>query len=400
MKRLVKYWMLCLSLIMAFGCAFPAMASSKKAAETRTSILSVALNISSYIEAGDESAHVEVTSNDSQYSVGNVDWGTIPADGFKVGEEPKIKIYLHAHAGYYFDKSVNTKKIIVNGAQVTGAKRKDNDETLEVSVKLGKVSGELEDPETAEWVGYPLGKATWEKVEGANAYELKLYRDNQIVFSVEKCVGTIFDFFPYMTQSGTYHFRVRTVPVSTEEAKYLTPGEWVYSDSMDIDADETSTARFNDGSTTKNNTPSNIGWKEDRDGWYYLKSDGSYYKNTWQAIGGKWYYFGYDGYMLTGWQQIAGNTYYLSGNGDMQTGWLEYGKEWYFLNPSNGVMQTGWNLSNGRWYYMNPADGKMQTGWKYVGDRWYYLDSSDGGAMAVNRNVGGRYVNQDGVWVQ
>lgn len=399
MKKLTKGLVLFLVFVMAAGGSFSSMAATKKKDETRIPILSVALNITSYIEAGDESAHVEVVSNDSQYSVGNTDWGTIPDSGYAIGAEPKIKVYLHAREGYYFDKSVNTKKVIVNGAKVSGVKKRDDDETLEVTITLNKVSGELEEPEVAEWVGYPLGKATWTKVTGANAYELKLYLNNQVVYSVEKCVGTTFDFFPYMTTSGTYQFRVRAVPVSTEESKYLIPGEWVYSDSMDIASDETSSARFNDGTGTKNNSPANTGWKEDKDGWYYRLSDGSYYKNSWQAIGGKWYYFGYDGYMLTGWQQIAGSTYYLTGNGDMQTGWLEYGKEWYFLNPSNGAMQTGWNESNGKWYYMNPADGKMLTGWQYVNGKWYYLDAKDRGAMAVNRQIGGYRVDQNGVWV-
>lgn len=401
MSRLKKIWVLVLAVLLVLTNGTSAFAATKKDPETRTPILTVALDVKSYVEAGDESVHAEVTSSGSQYSVGNIDWGSVSEDGFKVGDEPKISVYLHAKAGHYFDRSVNTKKVIVNGAKATNVKKQDNDETLVVTVQLGKVKGELGEIETAEWKGYPLGRAVWDKAENAKAYELKLYRDGQVVYGVEKCVGTSFDFYPYMTESGTYQFRVRAVAVSTEEAAYLSPGEWIYSDSTDISADETSSMRFNDGtSTSKMESPANVGWREEQEGWRYRLADGSYVKDTWQMVNGIWYYFGYDGYMRTGWQQIAGAQYYLGANGDLQTGWLQYDKEWYFLNPSNGSMQTGWNLSNGKWYYMNPSNGILMTGWQFVNGKWYYLDSQDGGAMAVNRRVGGYYVNQEGVWVQ
>ena len=35
------------------------------------------------------------------------------------------------------------------------------------------------------------------------------------------------------------------------------------------------------------------GWQgSDSSGWQYCTSDGSYVKNAWKQIGGKWYYFG------------------------------------------------------------------------------------------------------------
>lgn len=402
MKRMKRAAIWMLAAMFVAGNSFSGMAAKSKEPETRTPILSVALNVTSIIESGDESPYIDVTANTGQYSLGNIDWGSVPTDGYKVGAEPSVKIYLHARSGYYFDKSVSKKTVVVNGAELSNVKKDDDDETLIVTVKLKKVSGTLDDPELAEWVGYPIGKATWDKVTNAKAYELKLYRDGSLVYSVEKCVGITFDFFPYMTYSGTYQFRVRAVPVNSEEEKYLTPGDWVYSDEMDINQDETANARYNDGTTTKNtaSSPADIGWTEQQEGWKYRLGDGSFIQNTWQVIDGKWYYFGYDGLMLTGWQQIGGNTYYLSPNGDMQAGWLQYERDWYFLNPASGARQTGWCLSNGKWYYMNPsAEGRMYTGWLLLEGKWYYLDPNDAGAMAVNRNVGGYHLNQDGVLV-
>lgn len=40
-------------------------------------------------------------------------------------------------------------------------------------------------------------------------------------------------------------------------------------------------------------------WQQDSTGWWYGDGKGSYYKNGWKEIGGKWYYFGEDGYMAT-----------------------------------------------------------------------------------------------------
>lgn len=39
-------------------------------------------------------------------------------------------------------------------------------------------------------------------------------------------------------------------------------------------------------------------WKQDDTGWWYQNDDGSYMKSGWQAIEGKSYYFGDDGYMF------------------------------------------------------------------------------------------------------
>ena len=40
----------------------------------------------------------------------------------------------------------------------------------------------------------------------------------------------------------------------------------------------------------------------------------------------------------------------------------------------------------------------MQTGWfKDTDGKWYFLKSD--GAMALNENVGGYYINANGVWV-
>ena len=49
-------------------------------------------------------------------------------------------------------------------------------------------------------------------------------------------------------------------------------------------------------SQVSNNTN---GWKQDKGGWWFQNSDGTYPTNTWKEINGKQYYFGSDGYMFS-----------------------------------------------------------------------------------------------------
>lgn len=76
------------------------------------------------------------------------------------------------------------------------------------------------------------------------------------------------------------------------------------------------------------------------------------------------------------WIKNADETWKLIVNGQAAIGWKQVGNKWYYLNQS-GIMQTGW---------FKDTDGK-----------WYYLKSN--GEMALNENVGGYYINANGVWV-
>ena len=41
------------------------------------------------------------------------------------------------------------------------------------------------------------------------------------------------------------------------------------------------------------------------------EDNGTYPKNTWRQISGKWYWFDARGYMVTGWKSIGGKWYYF-----------------------------------------------------------------------------------------
>ena len=117
-------------------------------------------------------------------------------------------------------------------------------------------------------------------------------------------------------------------------------------------------------------------WIQNDKGWWYQYADGSYAKNTWEAINGAWYHFDSNGYM--------------------QTGWFTEGTAKYYLDPVSGAMKTGWQLINNKWYYFN-GSGIMLTGWQWIGNTCYYFDGS--GVMATDTWIGNDYVNSNGAWV-
>lgn len=386
-----------LAAALALSVAVPSFAAKKQ--ELRTPITSIAIDVKSNVEAETDydEATVMVTSGSDQFTVGAYQWVTTQ-DYWKIGDVPKVKVELHARNGYYF-KVTGASKYQITGAEYSSAKKKNNNETIELTLKLRPASGQLEEPDDAEWEGYPIGKATWEAVESAGAYELKLFKNDQIVYSVEKVNTTFYDFHPYITEAGRYKFCVRAIPKDSEELTYVKGSNWVYSDAHRVEADEVSP--FVSGSTVTPGqnamTPNDMGWKKDKTGWWYRNADGTYPAGDWVLLDGKWYLFDGDGYMLTGWQTKNGKRYYLSSNGDMVTGLMEDNKQWYLFG-TDGALVTGWFDTGDTRYYFE-ADGRMASGWKLLDGKWYYFNPTNG-TMMRNVNIEGRAINGDGVWVQ
>ena len=132
------------------------------------------------------------------------------------------------------------------------------------------------------------------------------------------------------------------------------------------------------------------GWKQDANGWKYLRPDRTYPKsqfevieeNTYyfndseyrvtglQEIEGAKYYFNEDGVMQTGWQTIDGEKYFFDENGAAHIGWLKSGDDWYYFRLT-GVMHTGSLKKNGIYYYLR-KDGTRLSGWLQVGGKIFY----------------------------
>lgn len=103
------------------------------------------------------------------------------------------------------------------------------------------------------------------------------------------------------------------------------------------------------------NTASNTAgqWVQSGNRWWYKNADGSYPSGGWKEIGGTWYLFDKNGWMLTGWQTTGGNWYYMDESGAMLTGWQKIGNDWYCLE-SDGH----WNVNAGN----NPDAEKPSSG--------------------------------------
>ena len=146
------------------------------------------------------------------------------------------------------------------------------------------------------------------------------------------------------------------------------------------------------------NPPVKQGWLRDSTGWWYQLSDGSYYKSSWQKIGGKYYYFSAEGYALTGWQKYKNKWYYLYTSADssnyecaMATGWIKLKGKWYYLGDDGAMRENEWLKYNGKWCYLK-ADGEaacdevLELGGKtYAFDKNCYMFSKidNNGALSI-----------------
>lgn len=78
-------------------------------------------------------------------------------------------------------------------------------------------------------------------------------------------------------------------------------------------------------------------WIQSSNGkWWYKLSDGSYFKDCWAQINGKWYHFDASGWMQTGWITDGEYKYYLEPDGQMATNkWIGN----YYVDSSGHYIQ-------------------------------------------------------------
>lgn len=112
-------------------------------------------------------------------------------------------------------------------------------------------------------------------------------------------------------------------------------------------------------------------WIQSRGRWWYQHIDGSYTRNGWEMINGKWYLFDSAGWMLTSWQNFNDKWYFLADSGEMLVSWQYINGKWYYLD-SSGAMLTGLITVGTDKFYMN-QDGSMFSGWKYLNGNYCYF---------------------------
>lgn len=424
-------------------------------------INSVSIKVGLDIEAGDRLPDIKidktdgdayVTSGSKDYRVIEAEWTTSTSKDITVGEEPKMNVTLTPsdEKDVYFKSSYEASKIKVSGGSYVSARRKGSD--LIVTIRTKPVKGLYAEPEDVGWKDTRLGQAVWSKGDNTSgAYELWLYCGKKVIFKKDLVKTTSYNFYPYMTEEGTYHYKIRSVPYKQDELKSGKKSDWVESDELVIRDRDVSdgTGREEDktGGTTANPEPAE-GWEQQSGVWYYRYADGTVQANSWMTLDDVWYRFDETGKMVTGWYLLGSDIYYLNAQGAMVTGWQKIDNTWYYFYPDNGyaapmgaaatdwqvvdgyyhyfnaqgAMQKGWINQAGRWYYLNELagnlegamlkgwimrngntyftgeDGAMVTGWQKIEGLWRYFNAD--GAMAVNTMIDGFPINEDGVWEQ
>ncbi len=114
-----------------------------------------------------------------------------------------------------------------------------------------------------------------------------------------------------------------------------------------------------------------------------------------KRLGGKWYFFDSDGWMVYDWKKDGSDWYFLGSvnDGAIKTGWVLTDNKWYYFNE-NGAMQTGWQKIDNKWYYFD-SSGAMKTGWINDNGKDYCLYSS--GEMIANTVLYGYRFDSNGV---
>ena len=129
--------------------------------------------------------------------------------------------------------------------------------------------------------------------------------------------------------------------------------------------------------------------------WYYFDASGIM-ATGWLYLGDDVFYMHPDGHMAA--NEIVDGENKVDENGkwikpqwktDGTNYWYEYSNGTY---PKNQFLQL-----DGKWYYFT-AYGFMATGWNWIGDSSYYFYPD--GHMAANETIDGSYVDANGRWVK
>ena len=410
-KRRFAVWGLILALCTGTAGMTTAYAADK-------TISSVKLQIYTDLEVGDKigdasididsttapGGGIAISGSTERYQIKEAEWTTSSSKEVSVGYQPELKIRLEvADSDYAFKGTYRSSNVAIKGAEFVSASKSSGD--LVIKAKLKPIKGTFEAPEDAYWKDNAKGTAKWEEPDngGTGQYEVELRKGSTKIYTTET-TGKTFNFYPYMTQAGTYTFRVRTIAKTSKQDDYGKNSEWVESDEIYLAKEDVSdgSGRNDNNTSGSPNGNTNAGWKKYDNTWYYYYPDGSYVKNGWVEVGGRWYLFDASGRMLTGWQERNGQMYYLDGSGAMITGWLSWNGRWCFMNETQdayfGCLVRGhWLGKDGKTYYLDNV-GYMVEGWNQVDGNWYYFYPGQGN-KAVNTTIDTFYVNDQGIWV-
>ena len=117
-------------------------------------------------------------------------------------------------------------------------------------------------------------------------------------------------------------------------------------------------------------------WKKVSGQWKYQYVDKTFAKSTWEEIGGKWYYFDKNGIMESN-AYRGGYYLTKSGAWDgkaVVSGWTKDSDGWWFRLTGGSYLKNTWKKINGKWYYFNKS-GYMASN-EFVKGYWVRSDGA------------------------
>lgn len=318
MKKYRLLSLLFLSLFLTACMAVSGFAATKKGIKSVT-IKAVCTDYEA--EDMDDDSSIEIVSSGTGYDLEQYEVEN-PEDVYDGTANPVVKIYLSAHDGYYFNIT-KASQIKLSKCKYKTAARQDSSTTLVVTVELTEVKktvGTIEEISLED-----SGKATWEEVYNAGAYELRIFRNDSRVGSVTVDVP-FYDISSYFTREGSYLFKVRAIHKADQSVR----GEWTESGTVYVDGNRAKANR-----EAAEAAESAGEWIADRGNWKFRLPDGTFVANTWRRINKQWYYFLPDSHIARGWTQVEG--------------------AWYYFDPTTGALWVNTTTPDG---YTVGIDGR------------------------------------------
>ena len=144
----------------------------------------------------------EISCSTSGVEIESVEWSK-DVEKWKPGT--KVTATLTLSSGEKeFSSSYGAKTCQIYGASLSKAVKTDDD--LKVTVTYYPVVW-LDSPETAGWSASNHNKAVWKKVDYATGYQIRLYRDDNYLRTID-VTGISKDLSEYLGQEGNYYYEV------------------------------------------------------------------------------------------------------------------------------------------------------------------------------------------------
>lgn len=391
MKKMRRWYTALAAMVFVLTAVFPSFAA--------TEIKKVKLTLSAEVYAEEDDYWVEAdVTTAGCYIDDEAEFTNEPSDYiWDEGDVPKVKVVVEAEDDYKFASGISKDDVTLNGpGKVTSVSRSSRKLTIKISLPEVEYSDNYyEDVDSdlsvsgVKW-DKDDGEGYWSKNSNAERYEVRLYRDNDVIMDTKKTSSRRYDFSSYFTKKGVYMFKVRAVDEDDSKGAWKSSAEWSVSATtakkIRGDSTTTNTGSSNTGSSNTNsggpgnNSNAQGAWLKDSVGWWWCNPDKTYPVSTWKQINNKWYYFNSSGYCVqSNWVKTNNKWYYCDTNGDMAVScWKQIKGLWYYLNAGGECVQNGWVQTNGKYYYCGPD-----------GDMWTNRKTPDG-----------YWVNKDGVWVK